>query len=285
VRDYGRVYSKFWTSSDIQALTDDGRLLALYLLSGPHGTIAGVCRLPDGYICEDLKWSPQRVAEGFRELFGKGFANRCETTKWVWVCRFLSWNTPENPNQWKAARKVADSVPTECAWIAAFRRVFAIAAGEKPPPEPSPGSNGSGTLSQPLPTQKQDQDQEQDLYQDQDQKIPTARKSAPSTPIEFLDFKIAYPNRAGDQGWRKAQRAANARIEEGHTWIEILEGARRYAAYVRSTGNEGTEYVKQAATFLGPDLFFTQPWPLPKSKAENHRDSNIENSKEWLRAG
>jgi len=116
------------------------------------------------------------------------------------------------------------------------------------------------------------------------EKIPTAHRTAPNAPIEFLDFKIAYPNRAGDQGWRKAQRAAHARIEEGHTWVEILEGAKRYAAYVRSTGNEGTEYVKQAATFLGPDLFFMQPWPLPKSKAENHRDSNIENSQEWLHA-
>lgn len=282
MRDYGRVYSKFWTSTDIQALSDDGRLLALYLLSGPHGTIAGVCRLPDGYVCEDLKWPAQRVTEGFTELLRKGFANRCGTTKWVWVCRFLTWNTPENPNQWKAARKIADQVPVECSWIAAFRRVFAIAAGEEPPPEPSPGSNGSETLPERLPTQKQDQKQEQ--YQKQDQKIPTARKNAPPDPLEFLDFKIAYPTRAGDQGWRKAVRAAHARILEGYSWIEMLEGAKRYAAYVRSTGIEATQYVKQAATFLGPDLLFRQPWDPPKSKAENHRDANIEASKEWLHA-
>lgn len=281
MRDYGRVYSKFWTSTDIQALSDDGRLLALYLLSGPHGTIAGVCRLPDGYVCEDLKWSAQRVIEGFAELLRKGFANRCETTKWVWICRFLTWNTPENPNQWKSARKIADSVPAECSWNAAFRRVFALAAGEDPPPESSPGSNGSGTLPERLPTQKQDQEQYQ--KQDQEQK-PTAHRTAPSVPIEFLDLKIAYPPRAGDQGWCKAQRAAHARILEGHTWIEILEGAKRYAAYVRSTGIEGTQYVKQAATFLGPDLLFQQPWDPPKTKADNHRDANIEASKEWLHA-
>lgn len=112
----------------------------------------------------------------------------------------------------------------------------------------------------------------------------TARKSAPTEPLEFLDFKIAYPTRAGDQGWRKAQRAAHARILEGYSWIEMLEGAKRYAAYVRSTGNEGTQYVKQAATFLGPELLFREPWDPPKSKAENQRDSNIENSQEWLHA-
>lgn len=196
MRDYGRVYSKFWTSKDIHALSDDARLLALYLLSGPHGTIAGVCRLPDGYVCEDLKWPPKRVSKGFLELFRKGFAKRCETTDWVWICRFLTWNTPENPNQWKAARKIAHSVPAECSWIAAFLRDFAIAAGDPAPPDPSPGSNGSGTLSQQLPTQEQDQDQDQ--YQKQDQKqeseAPRASRSAATHLPE--DFELTPERRA-----------------------------------------------------------------------------------------
>lgn len=114
-------------------------------------------------------------------------------------------------------------------------------------------------------------------------KNPTAR-NAPCEPAEFLDFKIAYPNRAGDQGWRKAVRAANARIAEGCTWLEMVAGAQRYAEFVRSTGTEGTEYVKQACTFLGPDLHFRQPWDTPRNKTEVHRDKNIENSQEWLHA-
>lgn len=116
---------------------------------------------------------------------------------------------------------------------------------------------------------------------------PTAHRTAPTAiepPAEFLDFKIAYPNRAGDQGWRKALRAAHARIEEGYSWTEMVEGARRYELFARSTGIESTEFVKQAATFLGPDLFFLQSWDPPKTKAANLRDSNIENSQEWLHA-
>jgi hypothetical protein len=49
VRDYGRVHSAFWSSADMRSLSDDDRLLALYLMSCPHATIAGVFRLPDGY--------------------------------------------------------------------------------------------------------------------------------------------------------------------------------------------------------------------------------------------
>jgi hypothetical protein len=79
---------------------------------------------------------------------------------------------------------------------------------------------------------------------------------------EFLEFKAAYPNRAGDQGWRKAERAARARIGEGHSWVEINAGARRYDAFIKASGKEGTEYVKQAATFLGPDKPFLEAWDI-----------------------
>lgn len=111
----------------------------------------------------------------------------------------------------------------------------------------------------------------------------TAREAAPSEPIEFADFKKIYPARTGDQGWPKALRAARARIREGHRWAAMLEGAQRYAIHVRCRGDEGSRYVKQAATFLGRDLFFLQPWDPEKNKAELQLDSNIAATNQWLR--
>lgn len=75
MRDYGKVHTSFWASANIRNLSEDGRALALYLLTCPHGTIAGVFRLPDGYASEDLQWTSKRVREGFAELFANGFAN------------------------------------------------------------------------------------------------------------------------------------------------------------------------------------------------------------------
>ncbi|MGC8537154.1 MAG: hypothetical protein ACP5QR_16825 [Rhizomicrobium sp.] len=149
MRDYGRVYTTFWSSADIRALSDDAKLLALYLLTSPHTTIIGAFRLPDGYVTEDLGWSAQRVRKGFDELFRKGYANRCETVKWAWIRKFLEWNAPENPNQWKAARKLAAQIPADCSWKPEFYRAFAIASGEEPPQIPEPFSNGCQTLSKP----------------------------------------------------------------------------------------------------------------------------------------
>lgn len=146
MRDYGKVHCTFWSSPTISKLSDDGRMLALYLLTCPHLTIAGVFRLPDGYAAEDLGWSPERVSKGFEELFANGFANRCGTTKWVWISRHLEWNKPENPNQWKSAGKTVALIPDEVCWKREFMRLWATLTGAKHVEE----SNPSETLSQPV---------------------------------------------------------------------------------------------------------------------------------------
>jgi hypothetical protein len=93
------------------------------------------------------------------------------------------------------------------------------------------------------------------------QKKPVSRGS--DQDPEFLDFKLAYPPRSGDPRWRGGQIAARARLKEGHTWAEMVDGAKRYASYCNQTGKGGTEYVQSAATFLGPGKPFLLPWNAP----------------------
>lgn len=150
MRDYGKVYSTVWSSPTIAGLSTNAKLLAVYLMTCQHGTIAGVFRLPDGYVAEDLQWSIETVSEGFRELFAKGFANRCETTKWVWITKHLEWNPPENPNQRKAAAKMAAAVPDECAWKRDFMRVCGESLGLDFPAEQEPLRNPSQTVPEPV---------------------------------------------------------------------------------------------------------------------------------------
>lgn len=172
MRDYGKVFSRIWESPDFRALTEDGRTLALYLLTCQHGTIAGVFRVPDGYASEDLQWTAERVSEGFRNLTAKGFATRCEVTKWVWITNFLAWNPPENPNQRKAAAKVAAGVPDSCVWKAVFLLKHGILFGLESPAKENP----SVTLPEPLPNQYQEQEQEQ--KGEASPKAPTAKALA-----------------------------------------------------------------------------------------------------------
>lgn len=161
MRDYGKVYTSFWTSSNIQALSEDGRMLALYLLTCPHGTIAGVFRLPYGYACEDLQWSADRVKTTLSELFENGFAAHCESTKWVWVIQYFRWNPPENPNQRKAIAKVVEQVPDSCAWRGRFigecGEFFDTDAKKKPFRNPFGTLSESGTGTETGTGTEQDQ--------------------------------------------------------------------------------------------------------------------------------
>jgi hypothetical protein len=91
----------------------------------------------------------------------------------------------------------------------------------------------------------------------------SARQGSQALPDGFEIFWTAYPKRAGNNPKDKAAQAYKARVAEGHTPAEILDGAGRYAAFCRQTGKEGTEFVMQAKTFLGPSKGFAQDWVGP----------------------
>lgn len=124
MRDYGRVFCALWRSRDFRSLTEDGRTLALYLLTCAHGTMIGAFSLPDLYVCDDIQWKRERLLDAFDELSRKGFATLCSDTNWVWINKYLDWNEPDNPNVWKAARKLASKIPESCTWDAEFQEYF-----------------------------------------------------------------------------------------------------------------------------------------------------------------
>ncbi|EPA3989513.1 TPA: DNA-binding protein, partial [Escherichia coli] len=72
-----------------------------------------------------------------------------------------------------------------------------------------------------------------------------------------------YPKRAGGNSKSAAFKAWKARLREGIKPEAMLDGVKRYAAWVRATGNTGTQFVKQAATFFGPDRHFEDFWQQP----------------------
>lgn len=100
MREYGQIQCGFWQSLDAQQATDAGKLLAAYLMTGPHSNGLGCYRCPDGYVMSDLGWSFERVSEGFTELSRVGFAYRHEGI--VCMPNYLFWNKVANSNVAKA---------------------------------------------------------------------------------------------------------------------------------------------------------------------------------------
>lgn len=111
----------------------------------------------------------------------------------------------------------------------------------------------------------------------------SAAKTPPTDPGWLPEFKNLYPKRGGDANWRGAVRAGNARIAQGHDPSEFLNGARRYAEFCKVTSKIGTEFVKQAATFLGPDKPFLEPWNPPATAADVRLAGNLDAAEDFMR--
>ena len=123
------------------------------------------------------------------------------------------------------------------------------------------------------------------IYIRPDSAHPAARPDEnPDFPdkMDFAVFKAVYPTRSGSQPWARAVKAATARTKEGATFMAMIEGAERYAAYCEATGKTGTEFVMQAATFLGPEKHFLEPWDSPPSKSEALEERNRQAAKDFL---
>lgn len=96
-----------------------------------------------------------------------------------------------------------------------------------------------------------------------EEKSKSKNTTAGSRPEYAPEFETAwrlYPKRAGDNPKRRALKAWNARRAEGHTPEEMADGVQRYARFCQATNKIGTEMVKQAATFFGPDKPFNETW-------------------------
>lgn len=158
MRDYGKVHTSFWISDGMRQVSDDARLLALYLLTGQHTNMIGCFRLPDGYVSEDLGWHFERVSKGFDELSRNGFVSRDSTSKWVLIRKFMTWNSIENPNQGISALRLFSQVPDNTSLKPELARILAGAIDHLDPEK----LKGSERVIKPFLNQEQEQEQEQE---------------------------------------------------------------------------------------------------------------------------
>lgn len=109
---YGKVKDTFWTDKKVQAFSDDAKMLALYLLTGPHRNILGCMRIPNGYITEDLKWASERLADAMAMLCERQFVCR-DDEGWTLILNQLKHDPIKVPNHARAAIAIANTVPVE----------------------------------------------------------------------------------------------------------------------------------------------------------------------------
>ena len=108
---YSKIDSMFWRDQKNRKLSDDGKLLFLYLLTCPHRSSIGLYYLPEQYVASDIKWTLERVQKGFKELLQNGCIKYDKDNEIVFIKNFLRYNSFENSNQIRGALKYLITLP------------------------------------------------------------------------------------------------------------------------------------------------------------------------------
>lgn len=110
--EYYKVSRRFWSDEKVLRWDDDTRLLALYLLTCPHGSNEGIFRLPKEYILADLRWTPERLEKPFMQLLADGFIMYDENVSVILLPNALKHRPTANPNQRISAVNKIDELPS-----------------------------------------------------------------------------------------------------------------------------------------------------------------------------
>lgn len=116
MRDYGKIECGFWPWAKKKKLTEEGKILALYLLSGPHSNSIGCYILPEGYIMADLGWAPETISKAYMELSRNGFAYGCDKTDYIFISDHIEHNPPANPKVGVSMVKIINKIPSDFSY-------------------------------------------------------------------------------------------------------------------------------------------------------------------------
>lgn len=166
----------------------------------------------------------------------------------------LGWLAKEGKGGYSRATRYTITIPetvteyatvTHCETVAQPVTVTEVATGS------SSALRNTQRVAHPA-TRKE----ERDLYEE-----------TSSDPAGFSDCWSVYPKRDGGNNRNAALKAYRARLRAGASAVEMLAGVNRYAAFCKAKGLVGGPYVKQAATFFGPDQHWLEAWDVPADLA------------------
>jgi hypothetical protein len=115
MRDFSKVSPKLWRSGRFRDLSDDARLLYLFLLTCEHQTSAGCCRIPGAYATADLgaKWTAERLHAARDHLSKAELIVHDDNTDEYFVCRWFKHNPPTNQKHLQGVRRMISELDSE----------------------------------------------------------------------------------------------------------------------------------------------------------------------------
>lgn len=257
---YRPIDVRLWNDQKFLSLSDDGRMLWLFLLTTTSTLpIPGVVVGGPAALSEQLGWPVERFREGFAELLSRGLSVRADfDARLVWLTKAIKRWPPQNPNMVKGWSETWEDVP-ECPMKHEIWQALRESCERWPEPFaegfPEPSVNGSGMG---MPNQEQEQEQEEEMSGKPDVPalvlVPLTTKPDPVT--ETAAAVIGELNRLTGAAFSPTSipvvRNLKALLGRRHKAETMLQVVRFKVAEWR-----GTDYAKylRPTTLLRPGKF------------------------------
>jgi hypothetical protein len=266
VRDYAKVAPQFWTGKTGKALRAKGQeavIVGLYLMTSPHANMLGLYYVPILFIAHETGLGMEGATKGLVGACEVEFCHYDEASEMVWVTEMASYQVADElkptDNRVHGVQKDYDALPANPfleGFYARYSQVFHMQRMRSNSGEAlAPKARGSKGATKP------------GTGTGAGEGAKTGAKTSSYSP-EFEEVWDAYPARPGANK-RDTFKAWTARVNAGCGIQAMLDGAKRYRQYCLAMKTE-PQYIKQPATFFGPDLHFELAWELPRQKASIH---------------
>ncbi len=245
-------------------------LLTLKIGMGPAGIEPRYPRALLEELAAQTGLSVKDIGAALNELEAGGWIRREGNV--LWIVGQLEYEPSlkaSNPNHRASVQQHVAGLP-RLALVGAFIREYAAFFPDADAilmayPMPSDSHEDTSGMASPMPSRLQ-KTEDRVLMASEGHggalgARPSPKQRKPDEPEPLFDQAwVAYPKRQGGNPKDRARKSWRARLREGTTATEMLEGVRRYATYCDQSGKTDTEFVMQAATFFGPDRRFAEDW-------------------------
>jgi hypothetical protein len=110
---YRKIDVRIWNDAKFSALSNNGKLIFLFLITHPQMTALGAMRATPQGLAAELKMAPEAFEEGFAEVLSQGLAKNDREACCMWLPNFLRYQSAESPNVLRNWLKQVEYIP-EC---------------------------------------------------------------------------------------------------------------------------------------------------------------------------
>lgn len=162
---YRKIDPRIWNDSKFSSLSNDAKLLFIYLLTSPQTQMIGAVPMRAESVAAELGFDMKRYGIGYQELNKSGIAEYDDRGLY-WVKNFLKYNSPDNPKVVISWRECLDFLP-ECPILQKIvdsAYAHCLSRGEKYVNafKKGIGNSVSYSMANGMPYKEQEQEQEQE---------------------------------------------------------------------------------------------------------------------------